>query len=96
MFELQRLRHSKSGTRKQKEKDMKLEKGKLVISLQLKRPRLSASGKSHVVGSTRGLKKSGVRIKGKPVHFVAYAFIRRETRHSSKKKNKKQKAARKT
>jgi hypothetical protein len=72
---------------------MKLEKGKLVISLRLKRPRLSASGKSYVIGSTRGFKKSGVRIKGKPVHFSANAIIKKETRRSSTKKNKKQKAA---
>ena len=50
---------------------MKLEKGKLVILLRLKRPKLSASGKSYVVGSTRGFKQSGVRIKGKPVHFCS-------------------------
>jgi hypothetical protein len=75
---------------------MKLVKGKLIISLQLKSPKLSASGKSYVVGSTRGFKRSGVRIKGKPVLFAANAIIKRETRRSSTKKNKKQKAAKKT
>jgi hypothetical protein len=75
---------------------MKLVKGKLVITLQLKRPRLSASGKSYVIGSTRGFKKSGVRIKGKPVLFAANAIIKKETRRSSTQKNKKQKAAAKT
>jgi len=69
---------------------MKLVNGKLVILLRLKRPKLSASGKSYVVGSTRGFKKSGVRIKGKPVHFAANAIIKRV------KKNKKRKAPKKT
>jgi hypothetical protein len=95
VFELERLRRSTIG-RQKKEKNMKLENGKLVISLQLKRPKLSASGKSFLVGSTRGLKKSAVRINGKAVHFVANAFIKKETRRSSTKKNKKQKAAKKT
>jgi hypothetical protein len=75
---------------------MKLVKGKLVITLKLKRPRLSASGKSYVVGSTRGFKQSGVRIKGKPVLFAANAIIKKETRRSTTKKNKKQKASKKT
>jgi hypothetical protein len=81
---------------KQKETNMKLVNGKLVIKLKLKRPKLSASGKSYVVGSTRGFKKSGVRIKGKPVYFAANAIIKRETRRSSTKKNKKQKSPKKT
>jgi hypothetical protein len=96
VFELERLRRSTIGRQIQKEKNMKLEKGMLVISLRLKRPRLSASGKSFVVGSTRGLKKSAVKIGGRPVHFIANAFIKRETRRSSTKKNKKLKALRKT
>jgi hypothetical protein len=75
---------------------MKLVNGNLVITLQLKRPKLSASGKSYVIGSTRGFKKSGVRIKGKPVHFSANAIIKRETRRSSTMKIRKQKATNKT
>jgi len=74
---------------------MKLVNGKLLITLQLKRPKLSASGKSYVIGSTRGFKKSSVRIKGKPVSFSANAIIKRETRRSSTKKNKKQRSAKK-
>lgn len=96
MFELERLRRSKIAKQKQKEEHMKMENGKLVITLQLKRPTLSGSGKSLVVGSTRGLKKSAVKIGGKPVHFIANAFIKKETRRSSTKKNRKQKAAKKT
>jgi hypothetical protein len=96
VFELERLRRSKRARQKQKEEHMKLENGKLVISLRLRRPKLSASGKSFLVGSTRGLKKSAVKIGGKRVHFIANAFIKKETRRSSTKKNKKQKAAKKT
>lgn len=56
---------------------MKLEGRKLVITLQLKRPKLSTSGKSLLVGSTRGVKKSGILMRGKPVRYVANAFIDR-------------------
>jgi hypothetical protein len=75
---------------------MKLVNGKLMIMLKLKRPKLSASGKSYVVGSTRGFKQSGVRIKGKPVLVAANAIIKRATRRSSTKKNKKLKAPKKS
>lgn len=61
---------------------MKLEDGQLVIRLKLKKPRLSKSGKSFLVGSTRGTKKSSVMINGKPVRFNANAFIDRENKKS--------------
>jgi hypothetical protein len=54
---------------------MKLEHGKLVIRLTVKKPRLSKSGKTLLVGSTRGTKKSTVMIDGKPVRYNANAFI---------------------
>ncbi len=54
---------------------MKLEGKYLVIRLKVKEPRLSKSGKTLVVGSTRGIKKSSVLINGKPVRYSANAFI---------------------
>jgi hypothetical protein len=75
---------------------MKLVNGKLVITLQMTRPRLSASRKSYVIGSTRGFKQSSIRIKGKPVLFAANAIIKRETRRFSPKQNKKRQAPKKT
>lgn len=56
---------------------MKLEGKKLVITLALKKPKLSRSGKSLLVGSTRGVKKSGILLRGKSVRYVANAFIDR-------------------
>jgi len=54
---------------------MKMEGEYLVIRLKAKKPRLSKSGKTQVVGSTRGTKKSSVTINGKPVRYNANAFI---------------------
>ena len=63
---------------------MKLEGKKLVITLTLKEPKPSRSGKTLLVGSTRGVKKSGVRILGKAVRFVANAFVDNGSRRSSR------------
>jgi len=70
---------------------MKLEGKKLVITLQLKRPRLSNSGKSFLVGSTRGVKKSGILLRGKSVRYVANAFLKNEPRRSSQSPQSKEK-----
>jgi hypothetical protein len=56
---------------------MKLEDGYLVIRMKLKKPRLSKTGKTWVVATTRGTKKSSIMIHGKPVRFNANAFIDR-------------------
>ncbi len=75
---------------------MKLQGKKLVITLKLNKPSLSSSGKTLLVGSTRGVKKSAVTVGDKPVHFVANAWVKHESHRSSRKKGKKQKAAKKT
>ena len=48
--------------------------GNLEITLELEEPFLSKSGKTHVVASSRGVRKTGVKIDGKPVYYVATAF----------------------
>jgi hypothetical protein len=45
-------------------------------------PLESASGKSMVVASTRGVIKTGVRLQDRDVHFVASAFIYKRTKAS--------------
>lgn len=51
---------------------------RLFISLKLQKPTLSKSGKTRVVASTHGVRQSRVTISGKPVRYVAHAFIDKE------------------
>ncbi|MGA8678397.1 MAG: hypothetical protein WB621_24535 [Candidatus Acidiferrales bacterium] len=57
---------------------MKLDGEYWVIRFKAKKPHLSKSGKTMVVGGTRGTKKSSVLIDGKPVYYSANAFIKRD------------------
>lgn len=50
-------------------------KGHLIIDLPLEAPRASASGKTLVVASSRGVRATGVKIDGKVVCVSANAFI---------------------
>ena len=50
------------------------EGGHLVIRLKLWKPHLSTSGKSMVVASTRGPKRTNLQISGKCVRVNANAF----------------------
>jgi hypothetical protein len=67
---------------------MKLKGEDLTITMKLKKPKPSNSGKSLLVASTRGVKKSGVIVRGKPVRFTASAFIYVETKRSSRSQKK--------
>ena len=60
-----------------KEDHMKVEvkNGRLTISLKLRKPTPSKSGKTLLVASTRGVQTSSVEVNGKPVRIVANAFI---------------------
>ena len=49
----------------------------LIIELPLEVPRLSKSGKSKLVASTYGVKKTGVRCEGRHIRVVASAFFYR-------------------
>lgn len=55
--------------------DAKIRNGKLVIVLQLEQPRQSATGKTLVVASSHGVKKTRSRVDGKIVCVVASAFV---------------------
>lgn len=54
---------------------VEVENGRLVISLKLRKPAPSKSGKTLVVASTRGVQPSKVKIRGKVVRVNANAFI---------------------
>ena len=49
--------------------------GQLVISLPMETPTPSASGKTLIVASSRGVRSSTVKVDGKDVCVVANAFI---------------------
>ena len=54
---------------------VEVEKGRLVISLKLRKPSPSKSGKTLLVASTRGVRQSNVKIRGRRVRVNANAFI---------------------
>jgi hypothetical protein len=53
----------------------KIKNGTLVIELPLEKPRPSATGKTLLVASTRGVKRSAALYKGQNISVVANAFI---------------------
>jgi hypothetical protein len=55
--------------------ESRIEDGKLVIELPLERPRLSSTGKTLLVASTRGVQRTTARLKGKTISIVINAFI---------------------
>ena len=57
--------------------DVKIENGKLIISIELQEPTPSASGKTLVVASTRGNKETDVMVDGKPVIIGLNAYIKK-------------------
>jgi hypothetical protein len=68
----------------------RFEKKRFVISLPLiDVPRLSRSGKSFLVATSRGARKTNCKIEGNPIYVSASAFIRkhrlRPQRMSAKK-----------
>ncbi len=53
----------------------KIKNGRLIISLKLQKPTHSKSGKTLVVASTHGVKRSSVLVDGKPVLYNANAYV---------------------
>lgn len=49
--------------------------GSIIISLKLRKPTPSKSGKTLLVASTRGVKRSKIKIQGRWVCVNANAFI---------------------
>jgi hypothetical protein len=67
-----------------------LDKKRINISLLLLAvPRLSRSGKSFLVATSRGTRKTNIEIGGKPVYVSASAFIRKRQTHPKKRATKK-------
>ena len=54
---------------------VELKNGRLIISLKLRKPAASKSGKTAVVASTRGVRRSSVKMQGRWVRVNANAFI---------------------
>ena len=53
----------------------RIENGNLVIELPLEKPRLSSTGKTLLVASTRGVPRTTAQFKGKAISVVANAFV---------------------
>ena len=50
-------------------------KGRLLISLPLRKPKPSSSGKTRLVATSRGVKETSIKIAGMPLRVTASAFI---------------------
>jgi hypothetical protein len=67
----------------------RIEKGKLIIELRVQEPTLSSSGKTLVVATSRGPRRSKAKVDGKPVYVTANAYIQPEkTVHGANKTQK--------
>jgi hypothetical protein len=67
--------------------------GKLIIAVKVQEPKLSLSGKTLVVASTRGPRKSSLTINGKPVYVIANAYIQPDALPAQATKSKKKSAS---
>ena len=54
---------------------VKIKNGNLIIVLPLQKPKLSASRKSFVVATSRGVQQTTARVEGKVVRVVANGFV---------------------
>ena len=54
---------------------VEVKNGRIIISLKLRKPAPSKSGKTLLVASTRGVRRSGVKVTGRWVRVNANAFI---------------------
>lgn len=63
---------------------VRIENGYLLIPLKLVKAHPSTSGKSMVIGSTRGPRPTGLKLRGKVIRIIANAFYDREQPHKSK------------
>lgn len=57
--------------------DVKIENGKLIISIDMQEPTPSASGKTLVVATTHGNVKTDCVVDGKPVVIGLNAYIKK-------------------
>lgn len=54
---------------------VEIKNGRIIISLKLWKPTASKSGKTLLVATTRGVRRSGVKVGGRWVRVNANAFI---------------------
>jgi hypothetical protein len=54
--------------------DVKIKNDEIIIKMPLQPPKLSASGKSMVVATSRGKQLTGSKVQGKSVFVVANVF----------------------
>jgi hypothetical protein len=54
----------------------RIRKRKLIIALPLEDPKPSASGKSMVVASSHGVRRTRLKLNGKSICIVANAWVR--------------------
>jgi hypothetical protein len=55
--------------------ETKIKNGLIIISIPLQEPKLSISGRSLVVATSRGKQRTAVKVGGKTVFVVANAFL---------------------
>ena len=70
-------------------KAFEIERGCLVIRLKLRTPKLSNSGKTRVIASTRGFRITRLQFRGKSVYVIANACIRKEGKERRRPTRKK-------
>jgi hypothetical protein len=66
--------------------EIKLDETTLTITIPRRSPKLSASGKTLVLGTTRGVKTGEAMYKGQPVCVVASAFVYPKQKSTSRKR----------
>ena len=69
----------------------RLKNNVLIIELPLQDPKVSGSGKSVVIVSTRGPKNTGIEFEGQDLYVIANAFVRNTEDRGGKAKEKSKK-----
>jgi hypothetical protein len=69
--------------------EAKIKNGKITISMPMQRPKLSGSGKSMVVATSRGKQQTSATVDGKPVFVIANAMLDVDIEEQGSKKRRK-------
>jgi hypothetical protein len=69
----------------------KVKNNALILELPLQDPKVSGSGKSVVIVSTKGPKNTGIEFEGQDLYLVANAFVRNTADRGGKTKEKSKK-----
>jgi hypothetical protein len=76
--------------------EAKIKNGVITIKMALQRPKLSASGKSMVIATSRGKQRTSERVDGQSVFVVANAFVEVEPARDSETEKPRAKPGKKT